>query len=120
MYGIRICNNYFQNSASSIKVIQTFDLNLSKSCLHTSESLLIASSVAEPEPPGAATFRAEPETILLGRSREPEPPVLRRLRLRLHLLGMQKRKALYLCFVSVWSRSRQEPPFFAWSRRRPK
>ena len=31
--------------------------------------------VAEPEPPGAATFRAvpEPEPIFFGRSREPQP-----------------------------------------------
>ena len=51
-------------------------------------------SVAEPEPPGAATLRAEPEPIFfLGRSweLEPEPPVLRRL--RLHLLGKQKSRA---------------------------
>ena len=41
MYGIRICNHYFLNSYSIIKVIQTFDLNTSKSCLQTSESLLI-------------------------------------------------------------------------------
>ena len=54
-------------------------------------------SVAEPEPPGATTFRAvpEPELIFFGRSREPELHFLRRL--RLHLLGMQKRKALFLC-----------------------
>ena len=39
---------------------------------------------------GAATFRAEPEPIFFGS--EPEPPVLRRL--RLHLLGKQKSRAV--------------------------
>ena len=47
--------------------------------------ILYENSVAEPEPPGAATFRVEPE-----------PPFLRRLRLRLHLFDKQKRKALLL------------------------
>ena len=58
-------------------------------------SLILGSSVAEPEPPGAATSRAAsgPEPIFFGRSREPEPPFIRRL--RLHLLGKQKRKALF-------------------------
>ena len=57
-------------------------------------------SVAEPEPPGAATFRAAPELepiFVVVRSWEPEPNFLRRLRLQLHLLGKQKRKALFLC-----------------------
>ena len=56
-------------------------------------------SVAEPEPPGAATFRAvpEPEPIFFGRSREPEPQSHFLRRLRLHLLSMQKRKELFLC-----------------------
>ena len=38
-----------------------------------------------------------------------------RLQLRLHLLGKQKRKALFLCGM-VWSWSRLEPPFLPWSR----
>ena len=50
---------------------------------------IVLSSVADPEPgAGAATFREAPEL-------EPEPHFLRRL--RLHLLGRQKRKALFLC-----------------------
>ena len=53
---------------------------------------------------GAGASVAEPEPLLLGRLRsrffcwsEPGPHFLRRLRLRLHLLGKQKRKALFLC-----------------------
>ena len=45
-------------------------------------------SVAEP---------LEPPLLWRRRSREPEPHFLRRLRLRLHLLGKQKRKALFFC-----------------------
>ena len=45
-------------------------------------------SVAEPEPPGAATFRVEPKPIFLLAGAES--------RLRLHLFGKQKRKALLL------------------------
>ena len=53
-------------------------------CHRSSSWKVESSSVAESEPPGAATFRAEPESHFLRR-------------LRLHLLAKQKRKALFLC-----------------------
>ena len=42
-------------------------------------------SVSEPEPPGAATFRKEPE---------PKPPFLRRLQLRMHTFWQTKEDSL--------------------------
>ena len=33
----------------------------------------ILASVPEPEPPGAATFRVEPDPFFVGQSQEPEP-----------------------------------------------
>ena len=61
----------------------------------TNKNNIVRSSVAEPEPPGAATFRVEPEPIFLLAEAESRSRLFLR-RLRLHLFGKQQRKALLL------------------------
>ena len=53
-------------------------------------------SDAEPEPPGAASFKADPEQIFWLVGAESQSPFFWRLRLQLDLLGKQKREVLLL------------------------
>ena len=57
---------------------------------------VLVTSVAEPELPGAANFRGLLELEQTFCWSEPDTHFLRRLRLRLHLLVLKKRKALFL------------------------
>ena len=69
----------------------------------------ITNCVAEPEPPGVATFRAapEPEPTFLGWSRGQKPHFLRRL--RLHLLGRSRSRLFWRGAVAGADQSRSEP-----------
>ena len=62
--------------------------------IHTSKLLLI--SVVEPEPPGAATFRVEPEPIFISPELRAGAAFFQGLWLRLHLFGEKKKESLVL------------------------